>query len=285
LAKEYFIWCDESVKKGEFYSNFYGGVLIKSKDLNFVLNRLENIVAEISITEEIKWQKVSDVKLPAFMVLVDTFFELVKADKIKVRIMFTQNAKVPTNLENQHIDNEYFMLYYQFFKHSFGLKYSNTSEKNIYIRPHFDNLPDTLSKRQQFKEYIKGLESTKDFIDAKIKLRKQDITEIDSKQHLPLQFLDIILGAMQFRLNNKHKIKPEGQKRRGKRTIAKDKLYKHINQHIRSIRPNFNIGISTGAENIEERWLHSYRHWCFTPKEFEIDDSKFKNKKSSIPPT
>lgn len=32
MPKEYTIWCDESIKKGKYYSNFYGGLLIQSKD-------------------------------------------------------------------------------------------------------------------------------------------------------------------------------------------------------------------------------------------------------------
>jgi hypothetical protein len=272
-SKEYFIWCDESIKKGEFYSNFYGGVLIQSKDVQFVNTALKKIVDEIKITEEIKWGKVDGVKLKAFITLMDVFFKLVQKNKIKVRIMFRQNAKVAKNLQQQHIENEFFLLYYQFIKHAFGLQYSNTTKSPIHVRVHFDNLPDTISKAQQFKDYIKGLERVKSFLDAKIKFRKEGIVEVDSKLHLPLQFLDVVLGSMQFRLNDKHKEKPLGKSRRGKRTIAKEKLYKHINKKIRETRKGFNVGVSTGLANLNERWEHPYRHWSFTPKEFEIEET------------
>ena len=275
-SKEYFIWCDESVKKGKFYSNFYGGVLIQSKHLQEVTKKLNEIVSEIKITEEIKWQKVDAYKLPAFKKLMDVFFDLVKENKIKVRIMFKQNALVPNKLLDEHFQNEYFLLYYQFFKHHFGLQYSNETGEDIFIRAYFDYLPDTLSKRQQFKEYIKGLESLKSFKEAKIRLRKNDITEVNSKEHLPLQFLDVVLGAMQFRLNNLHKEKPLGKRIRGKRTIAKEELYKYILKKIRTIKPNFNIGISTGKNEISDKWNHEYRHWSFKPKDFEIDKTKYK---------
>ncbi len=54
----------------------------------------------------------------------------------------------------------------------------------------------------------------------------------------------IVLGAMAFRLNNGHKEKPVGQNRRGKRTIAKEKLYKFIYSRIRvtSHSPNDFLG-------------------------------------------
>jgi hypothetical protein len=274
--KEFFIWCDESIKKGKFYSNFYGGVLVKSSDKEYVLKRLKSIIEEANVFEEIKWQKVNAFQLERYFYLIDEFFELVKKDLIKVRIMFTQNANNATQLENHHLVNEYFLLYYQFIKHAFGLQYSNNSQENIHVRTYFDYLPDTLSKRQQFKEYIKGLESTIDFKRANIKFRKNDITEVDSKDHLPIQFLDIILGAMSFRLNDMHKEKPIGKKRRGKRTIAKEKLYKKINSKIREIRKGFNIGMSTGTNDKSDRWNHVYRHWLFVPSSIEIDKSLYK---------
>ena len=277
MSKAYFIWCDESLKSGIYYSNFYGGVLVESKNIQLVNNKLQSVVDKIKITEEIKWGKVDAYKLPAFMELMNVFFDLVKKGKIKVRIMFRQTAHVAVGLTPNHSENEFLLLYYQFLKHSFGLPYSRVAPTNhVHLRLHFDNLPDTISKVQQFKEYIKGLERLKPFQDAKIKIRKEDIVEIDSKEHLPLQFLDVILGAMQFRLNNMHKLKPDGKKRRGKRTIAKEKLYKHINQKICTLRNRFNIGMTTGSKNKTDYWNHSYRHWNFKPKDFEVNQEHYK---------
>ena len=81
-------------------------------------------------------------------------------------------------------------------------------------------------------------------------------------------------GAIQFRLNNLHKVKPAGKKRRGKRTIAKEELYKQINRRIREIHPNFNIGISTGIKDDKSNyWRHSYRHWLFIPAYYREDST------------
>ena len=73
----------------------------------------------------------------------------------------------------------------------------------------------------------------------RILFQKEQIAEIDSRHHVLAQSLDIIWGAMQFRLNDKHPEKPEGQLIRGKRTIAKEKLYKDINGRIREIHPGW----------------------------------------------
>lgn len=35
-SKEYIIYCDESIEKGKYYSDFYGGVLIGSTHLDAI---------------------------------------------------------------------------------------------------------------------------------------------------------------------------------------------------------------------------------------------------------
>lgn len=111
---------------------------------------------------------------------------------------------------------------------------------------------------------------------ANIHIRESDICEIDSSEHLMLQFMDLILGSICFRLNNKHKIKDGTTNRRGKRTIVKEKLYKYINSKIRELHPGFNIGESTGISQIEERWTLPYSHWSFKPSNYVRDTSKAK---------
>jgi hypothetical protein len=72
---------------------------------------------------------------------------------------------------------------------------------------------------------------------------------------------------MAFRLNDKHRAKPPGARRRGKRTIAKEALYKMILGEIRKIQPGFNIGVSTSARgDLRNNWNQPYRHWSFIPK-------------------
>ena len=94
---------------------------------------------------------------------------------------------------------------------------------------------------------------------------------------------------MQFRLNDKHKKKPKGSYRRGKKTIAKDKLYKHINKKIQELYDfQFNVGISTGRSHYSSNWDFPYRHWNFIPNEHEYDETKtksYKHKKSPISST
>jgi Protein of unknown function (DUF3800) len=280
LSREYVIYTDESTKDGKYFGNFYGGALIRSGDIEDVRNELSAAAIESGLTAEIKWQKVSAAYLDRYKRMMDTFFRLIGEDAIKVRIMFTQRIMVPRNLTPYHREHTYQLLYYQFLKHAFGLRYSNQSRKPIRLRIYLDSLPDTREKNAIFKGYLAGLEHSKEFRAARIRVPKDQIAEVRSHDHLVLQCLDVVLGAMQFRLNDMHREKPAGQQERGSRTIAKEKLYRHINAQIREIHPNFNVGSTTGTSGQNSnRWRHSYRHWLFVPANAELDLSKGKHKK------
>ena len=101
-----------------------------------------------------------------------------------------------------------------------------------------------------------------------------EIVEIDSKIHVIKQCMDIILGSMNFKLNDFDKIKDEQTGKRSKRTRAKEKLYKVINKNIRDIRKGFNIGITTGINGEKSNyWKHKYRHWNFISASSHYDET------------
>lgn len=56
---EYVIYTDESDREGSYFSNFYGGVLVRSTHLADVIQRLEDCKAAENLFGEIKWQKVT----------------------------------------------------------------------------------------------------------------------------------------------------------------------------------------------------------------------------------
>ncbi len=275
MTREYIIYCDESEKSGTRYSNFYGGALVRLQDISEVIDSIGKKKNELNLYGEVKWQKVTASYLEKYCLLMNEFFDLIKADKVKVRIMFTDNNFRPQELEQHHRENEYFILYYQFIKHAFGLRYSNESNNPINVRIYFDKLPDTREKSESFKGFVYGINRWPEFRKAKIKILREQLAEVTSHKHVVLQCLDIVLGAIQFRLNNKHKYKVPGARQRGKRTIAKERLYKHINHKIREIYPYFNIGITTGSHgDSTNRWKHSYRHWKFTPANVKFESNE-----------
>ncbi|AFY69313.1 hypothetical protein Pse7367_1015 [Thalassoporum mexicanum PCC 7367] len=276
MAREHIIYCDESISNGKYFSNFYGGVLVRSCDLAIVKNSIENKKKDLNIAGEVKWSKTSSGSyLDKYIELMDTFFDLVEKNLVKVRIMFTHNIHIPTKLTVEQQQEEYFLLYYQFLKHAFGIQHSNPTQNMVKIRIYLDVLP---VKKSDFIEYLHNINNSLELYKYNIEIDKNQIDEVDSKKHSILQCLDVVLGSMQFRLNDLHKAKPEGARFRAKRTVAKEKLYKHISERIRKIYPNFNIGASTSNRgDLRNIWNDPYRHWLFIPRNHKVDLSKGKN--------
>lgn len=260
----YIIYCDESSDKGPYYCDFFGGCIIDSNDQFELVNALEEKKKELHLDHEVKWTRVTENYLSKYIDLIDLFFDFVKAGKIKVRIMFRSATDTPAHVASTRVDDKYFKLYYQFLKHSFGLMSipAECTPTNIII--FLDVLPDKHGKRDEFKKFVHEMPLSQDFFKKDITIRERDIIEVDSKDHVLLQCTDIVLGAMYFRLNKLNKVKPLGQLRRGKRTIAKELLYKHILGRICEIHPVFNIGTSTGSRDYANpHWESPYEHWLF----------------------
>lgn len=271
-----YIWLDESDKNGRYYSNFYGGILIDSRYYDKITADLRDLVEKLGIKEEIKWQKVNLYTFEKYKRIVDFTFDLLYSGKAKIRIFFRNNQYKPPMLTHEQKENEFTILYYEFIKHGFGLKYCDLPVGERYVRLYIDDIPARGAQIGQFKKYILGLNNNEDFARNHIRIRENDIIEVDSSKHAPLQLLDLILGAICFRLNNKHKVKQGDTGRRGKRTILKERLYKYILSKICVIKPNFNIGESTGLDYYHERWSSPYRHWSFKPSGFIRDYSERK---------
>lgn len=278
---KYIIYCDESIQKGDYFSNFYGGVILKESNYDYVTNELNKLKLQIELKGELKWSNVSEQTLEKYKKFIDKYFELISKDYFRVRIMFTQEYVAPRSLTDEQKANGYFLLYYQFIKHAFGILYSNIETQNLDLKIFLDKLPKKKKDIEEFKEYVYGIQFENKFKPLNLTIHRDNITDVDSKSHIILQGMDIILGSMAFVLNDKHKVKKEGSRFRGKKTIAKHKLYKHINKKIQDLHQSrlFNIGISTGYNNdINNRWLYKYSHWRFTSRDFVINENKGKRK-------
>ena len=266
---EYILYCDESSSDGPIFSDFFGGCLINSKDLIEVTDALNRKKTELNLNGEIKWTKTTDQYLEKYIQIMDLFFDFIQSGKIKVRVMFRSNEDRPSNCHDRHSnDDKYFKLYYQFLKNAFGLKYIPLEAGDVFVRIYLDQLPDKKEKCNRFKQYVQDIPNIRDFSDVKNRLhiREGDVAEVRSHEHVLLQCTDIVLGAMYFRLNKFHLEKPDGARVRGKRTIAKEKLYKHINSRIQAMLPSFNIGVSTGERGYKDpSWALPYSHWKFKP--------------------
>lgn len=263
---EYTLYCDESVDKGSQYGDFFGGCLVSSSDLRLVEQALNVRKVELNMHGEIKWTKVTAAYLAKYTEMMRLFFTFIRQGKVKVRIMFRDMRAPFIGTQSVNRDDKYFKLYYQFIKHGFGFLQTQDME-SFNVRIYLDQLPSDAEQCRRFKQYLLAMPDTQAFQDSALRIPANQIAEVRSHDHVLLQCVDIVLGAMQFRLNDMHLEKPTGATARGKRTIAKEKLYHAIYQEICTIHPRFNIGVSTGARGIENpHWNSPYEHWVFISK-------------------
>jgi hypothetical protein len=265
--KEYWIFADESVQDGEHFSRFFGGCIVPASSHAEIEGRLSKRKDELGFGKELKWQRVTDQRLPDYASMITSFFDEIREDQIRMRIMFQDNQDLRRRSSGELRHEPYYKLYYQFLKNAFGLAHLPIREEGTRLRLFLDRLPHTQEHTVQFKQFIAALPLHSRLRPARILIDPSHITEVDSKAHVLLQCVDIVLGSMAFRFNKKHLEKLAGERRRGKRTIAKDKLYRHILAEIRTLKPHFHPKISTACTPFPEgRWAMPYRHWLFKPR-------------------
>lgn len=282
------VYCDESRAKGRYFSNFYGGAVVNEKFRIFIESELKACKEANNLGAELKWTKITEAYKDKYIKFVDSFFDLVAEGYIKVRIMFTQNSNEAIGLSEQQIGNKYWLLYYQMVKHAFGFAYCQREGVRTRLSVFLDDVPDKRSNFETFRDYVSGLTRSVEFREQNVHVPREEIADVNSKDHVILQGLDIILGSMQFRLNDMHLEKPAGKFRRSKRTRAKEEVYKHINKRIRDLHPGFNIGANTSfGDDRRKLWTHPYRHWLFVPKEHRVlvGVGKERNKRAPRRPT
>ncbi len=136
---EYIVYLDESVSEGEFFSDFYGGVVVSLKDYDYVRDTINRTKEDLCLFHEIKWTKVTENYFEKYKTIIDVFFNLIREGKLKMRVMFRSNAVVASNLTDEQKNNKYHLLYYQFVKYAFGFRYCNPKhESDVYLRLYFD---------------------------------------------------------------------------------------------------------------------------------------------------
>jgi len=148
------VYCDESDISGKHFANFYGGLLVDGRQQAGIEARLKRKCEELHLNHEVKWQKISTAYADKYIALMDELFDIVAEGGIKLRIMFTQNCFAPRRLSPEQGEDAFFILYYHFIKHAFGLRYAGMPGCRTAVRLMFDTLPDTREKRARFKAYL-----------------------------------------------------------------------------------------------------------------------------------
>lgn len=259
---EYIIYADESDSKGEYFSHFYGGLILPNSFEAKANEVLEQVKARNNLHGELKWQKITANYLDKYKDFTSAFLDLIESGNVRICIMFTDNRIEPEGLTSEHRRSSFMILYYQFARHAFGLRSANPGHKfdQVNVRFRFDELPDRTAAHAAFTGYIRGLPTVPEWKKAKLHIPDDGFAEVDSKAHLLMQGLDIVLGAACFWINRKYEENPAG-----KRTRAKVEIANLIFDRIRQLIPGFDPFQST-QRPVKGYWRAPYRHWCFVPK-------------------
>ncbi len=259
--REYILYADESIERGAFFSNCYGGLLISSRDRGAVISVLEAEKARLNLHGEVKWQRVTLNYLDKYQRLTSVFFNFVRDGRIRMRILFTDNFRAPNSLASLNFKERYLLLYLAFIEHTFDVRYRTPCNNPVRLRLLLDELPVPAEDKRDFRQQLYKLNSSPAFQSGNVRIFPGAIGEIDSRDHVLLQCLDIVLGAMQSRMNTGP---PDPSSPVRKRSAAKHQLSTYVLHQVRSINPGFQLEETTPVA-AGQGWLCSCRHCLYGP--------------------
>ncbi len=256
---------------------FYGGAMVASTERQQVENELLALKAKLGLQGEIKWSQVRPFNWERVAVVLDRFFDFVEGGVVKLRYMWLdQMFQDPAALNDFHREYGYYILYYFFVVFGFGLPWHDEKEPvNVVFFP--DTLPDQPEKRKSFRQFLYRCHAAHRHDDLS-RFRFVEVGDVNSKNHVILQCVDVIIGAAGFRLNQHHVAKQKNGKR-AEATKIKEKLYDHIRKRLAQIDMgergtlSFAVGVNTGKNgDVANRWRHKFRQWDFRkPGTFNAD--------------
>lgn len=252
--QKYIIVADESVRHGLNYSFFFGGCIVKEDLYENISNELDAYKDKLGLNE-IKREKINRINIDSYKKMIDLFFRYIRAGDIKLRIMYCPNNQLNQYPHGQ--DNIYPKLYHVFILRAFSIF---NAYENINLKIFLDELPESLAINKLFKKkLVSAVIREANKIKNSVKLFQKDIIEVDSKKHVILQCVDVVLGVIEFYLNNK-----QADKDLSVRGKAKMDLFIHIfDNYISKLCPSFDFTQSTGKFKCAKAWNSPYKHFVF----------------------
>ncbi len=159
MSKIFEIYADEAwthipptIKEQNRYWNFFGGISGPQPDLNRLETLLQKIKIHFGNRAEVKWTNIFSGNIACYKAMVDCLFQQLDSSQLRYLQVFLDRKFIYINpasgkpigpLELQS------KIYYQFLKHSFGLKYLPHQNYNVLI--HLDR---TLPKSHRISKDI-----------------------------------------------------------------------------------------------------------------------------------
>lgn len=260
--ERYVVVCDESTRHGLNYSYFYGGAILKESNYQKI-NEVLNLYSTSKGLGEVKRTKITLTNYRNYIELLDLFFTYVKSSDIKARVMFSKNEEL--DVLPKSLDETYCKFYYLFLRYAFSIYYVG---QNVSLRLIFDDLPETKAACKKLKTYlVNNLNSVVIERGNRVSLKAGDIEEVNSKKHMVMQCMDVIMGLVDFHLN------ATTEERESKRGQARTYVLKFVLSKINEIHDNFVLTETTMPINSHKGWKDCYKHFVF----------KHKNKTPAIP--
>lgn len=258
VAKDnYIIICDESSKKGEKYSYFYGGAILRESKYEKISTILENYKNSLGLNE-LKRTKITNKNYKSYIEVIDLFFTFVKSGEINIRLMYSPNGELKKDIPHS-LNETYTKFYFAFIKNAFNIFYA---KENINLRILFDDLPETKEQCLKFKKLlIRSIISNKKPNTNKVFIKKQDIVEVDSKKHIILQCMDVIVGLLDFYLNTSSEKIEESI-----RAKAKQNVWDFVYRKILEINPSISFDKTTTPIYSHKGWRMPYQHFVYHQK-------------------
>ncbi len=275
-------WTHESMPPNRYWC-FLGGLLGLESDVDRLESALRAQLAAAGHRAEVKWGATSPVTLALFCGLIDTFFAHLVNHDLHYRQTFLDRSHVyvpaPGEPQRSGLDVQ-FMVYYQFFKHHFGLEHlpgaTRTDPHQILLR--LDN-HSSQAHKADLASFVQSLPAQIGRRDLSIY-----VTFVDSKQFRRLQVCDLAMGAAGSFGNRLHDRRSAGQRGMKPRQKARYELARYIYNHLRALdhatrgSKVFNWFESTSNDGAPaNNFQHKIRIWKFVPKNHKIDYG-FRNK-------
>lgn len=249
------------------YHFFFGGLLGASSDMQDLELRLKALQNKYNDRREIKWSNLSKRNYNLYIDFIDCFKDFVSSKNIKYRQMFKDRSfHYIAHPSNDSLEGQY-KLYYQFLKHSFGLKHIPNIGCSIciYLDHHSNH-----AHQRALQEFTNSLPKLLNRHDMRIQ-----ISFINSRQSRALQLCDLLMGAAGYYGNKLHDRRVIGK--RGMNASQKIKLafckyvYNCLKEIDRVDRGSgaFNWFESTGTNSSPlNHFNHKIRIWKFIPSNY-----------------
>lgn len=259
-------WTHESEPLNR-YHNFFGGIIGEDRYIDRLTTELQKIRATYSCPRmEVKWSNLDQQNFEMYKALISCLASHITSGRIRYRQMFKDRSyHYVGDAGGSQLDIQ-FKQYYQFLKHSFGLKYISPAPQGtmhqIILRL------DTHSS-QRHKEALNNLVT-----ELPGRLERHDlrfsVTYINSNANICLQVCDVLMGAAGYHGNMMSKRKVNGRKRITKKQKLKVEMCRFIYNTLRDIHNHdrgakaFNWFESTGKDDdVRNRFKHKIRIWKF----------------------